>query len=431
MADRVDIRHTIARLLDDMVIEGKATAGDATTITDTNNLLFAADDQINGYEVFVFKGTNIGKSRIITDFDEGTDKMTFPTMTAACDTTTEYEVHRRLRVAQYEKAITMAIASAQQAIGRDKLNYYVNKVDKTLIVNDILMGAGQFERWSDGAALAPDGFTLKSGSSVARESTYVDSGLYSAKLTNGAATEGYLQWAYTQYLKYAEQSFTAKGRFWCATADRARARLTDGVTTTNSDYHTGASGFEDFEIEDFQLDAAPTEMTLQLRTETGGAIAAYFDTVRLLSNQALYEYDLPAYPTPFATISEVWLESGTEGIYDYLVPMSVISVQREPARKLVFDPRYISLTSDRRIKIVGQTRANISRETKDDYIVAYACWYLTIGQTGSEEMLAKAQLWKEEKDNQLGLMLLEKEELEDNVSMESRAHSDSIIIERI
>ncbi|GAH84768.1 unnamed protein product, partial [marine sediment metagenome] len=236
------------------------------------------------------------------------------------------------------------------------LNYYVDKIDETLILNDILMGAGQFERWSSGASSAPDGFTLLSGSSVARESTLVDKGSYSAKLTNEAGEVGYLQWAYAQYLKYAEKQFTVKGRFWTDTASRVRASLASTTTDDEySDYHSGGSGFEDFDIEDFELDDAPTEFTLQLRIEDNDdAISAYFDNVRLLSNENIYEYTLPTYPSPFATISEVWIESGTEGVYNYLVPQRIIHIVRTPTPKLIFDPRYFTPSPDKRIRIVGQ-----------------------------------------------------------------------------
>jgi len=430
--DRTKLRQTIARLLGDLPVIGTGTAGTATTITDTANLIHAVDDQLNGYEVYVYAGTNIGKSRIISDFVAADDKITFATMTAVCDTTTKYEIHRKHRVADYERAIDMAIDTAKIAVGRDKLNYYVDKIDETLIMNDILMGAGQFERWSSGTSSAPDGFTLKAGSSVARDSTYVDKGSYSAKLTNAGAADGYLQWAMTQYLKYAEKSFSLYGRFWTGTADRLRAHLNDGVTTTEySSYHTGSSGFEDFEIENFEIDADPTEFTLQLRNETGGALIGYWDNVRLLSSEPIYEYTLPAYPSPFATISEVWIEGGTEGVFNYLVPKGVLHVVREPSLKLVFDPRYFSIRDGKRIKIIGQARASISREVKDEYIIAFACWYLAMGETGSEEMLTKAQLWGDEKEYLLRLMLLEKQELQDNVAKNSRALADSIIIERI
>ncbi|GAH39300.1 unnamed protein product, partial [marine sediment metagenome] len=333
--DRTELRHTISRLLGDMVVLGKATAGADTYITDTNNLIHGVTNQLMGYEVYVFTGTNIGKSRIINSSDATLHKIHFAAMTPDCTTTTEYEVHRKHRVADYERAIDMAIDTAKVAIGRDKLNYYVDKVDTTLVMNDILMGAGQFERWSSGTSSAPDGFTVDASATIARESTYVDKGLYSAKLTNGAAAVGYLQWAMTQYLKYAEKSFNLYGRFWTGTASRLRAHLDDGVTTDEySDYHTGGSGFEDFEIENFEVDDAPTEFTLQLRTETGGALIGYWDNVRLLSGEPIYEYTLPSYPSPFATISEVWIESGVEDVYDYLVPKSVIRVVREPSLKL-------------------------------------------------------------------------------------------------
>ena len=356
--DRVELRHTIARLLGDMVVKGTATSGTTTTIVDTANLIHSEDDILNGYEVYVNEGTNVGSSRIITDFVASSDTITFPAMGSANDTTSKYEIHRKHRIADYERAINMAYETARMAIGRDKFNFYIPKVDETLIINDIMMGDGQFERWANGTSSAPSGWTVDSNSTIARESTIVNKGSYSAKLTSDGTNEGYLQWQLNKYIKYAGDKFTLKADCNTDTASRVRMRIQDGVTTTNDDYHTGGGGFEELEITNFTLDDAPTELTVQLRIEAGSAVTAYWNNVRLIAKRGFYEYELPLYPSPFATISEIWIESGgsiqshldsKEDLYDFKVPSHQWDIQVSATPKLVFDPNYFALNVDWRI----------------------------------------------------------------------------------
>lgn len=77
---------------DAILKSGTATGGSATTLIDTVNLT-EADDYWNGKYVQIVAGTNLGKIAAITDFDHATAKITFGTMTTACDTTTRYRIY--------------------------------------------------------------------------------------------------------------------------------------------------------------------------------------------------------------------------------------------------------------------------------------------------------------------------------------------------
>lgn len=419
-------RQTIARTLGDLVVKGTATSGTTKTIVDTNKLIYGKDDQLKGYEVYVHTGTNAGESRIINASESADKSITFAAMTSACDNTTQYEIYRKRRYQDYADALTLAEDAASEAIGQDRFDYYTPLVDETLIVNDLMMGAGQMERWASGVAVAPDDWTLDTNSAVARESAIVNKDLYSAKVTDDGSNEGYLQWQFARYLKYASGSFTLKARCRAGAATRARLQLYDGVTTTNSDYHSGSGGFENLSTGLVSMAAALTEMTAQLRTEVGSAISVYWDKVRLISDKAIFIYDLPTQPSEFYTISEIWIESSIEGQYDYLLPGNQWDIQRGTTNRLVLPT---SLTPDRAIKIIGQTKASVTRESKDNFVISHALWSLQMQDTGSKEAVEKAAMYQRETNRLRQVMAMEKAELLAKWSGHTRAYPDSVQVQ--
>jgi len=86
------------------LVTGKATSGTTSTIVDTTNRK-EVDDYWNAYVVSVTAGTNIGKSRYITDFVYSTSTISVDTTTpfpVAIDSTSEYvigKIPRAIRLA--------------------------------------------------------------------------------------------------------------------------------------------------------------------------------------------------------------------------------------------------------------------------------------------------------------------------------------------
>ena len=75
------------------------------------------------------------------------------------------------------------------------------------------------------------------------------------------------------------ETVTGMARVHADTASRVRVRVTDGVDTTNSDYHTGGSTFEELTAQ-HTVNAAATYLEVQVRVETGD-VTAYVDEAAL------------------------------------------------------------------------------------------------------------------------------------------------------
>lgn len=420
---------TIARNIGDVVAAGTATGGSATTIIDTANLIHATSDQLKGYYVYVHTGTNSGKERVITAFDQTTYKITFATMTTVCDTTTQYVIFRKHHYEDYNKALTLAEDAAAEAIAQDRHDYFIPLIDETLSVNDLLMGAGQMERWTNGIALAPDSWTKDTNSTVAQESSIRDRGLYSAKLVSNGVNLGLLSWSLGNYRQFAGQNLTIKAKILTATASRVTSALYDGTTLTTSSYHSGGGGWEEVDTAEVKVadEGTVTTLALYLGITAGAAVTAYFDDVRLLSLENLYQYTLPTVPYEFYTISEIWQESDTEGYYDYLLPKSAWSIHRGyNANYLVF--YNFPLTSDRHLRIIGQTKATVTREAKDNYIVASATYMMCMMEVNSPEMVQKAQIWRAEVDRLWKVMEYERQALLQKWGTHTRTLSGSVVV---
>lgn len=159
-----------------------------------------------------------------------------------------------------------------------------------------LLDWSHMEDWDAGASAAPTGYTLSGASaSVARESSIVKSGTYSAALTrSGADCKIYNDHA--DYADYAGRKVTYGKWVYATVADRARIAINDGVGSTESSYHSGVAGWEWLTVtRNIDVDAT------QLRTEdqiNTGDTTAYFDG-GVLCEGALIFLDL-------STILEDW-----------------------------------------------------------------------------------------------------------------------------
>jgi len=149
-----------------------------------------------------------------------------------------------------------------------------------------------FQKWNGydtNGNLVADSWTLAgSGASVARSTTQVDMGSYSAKITR-AGTDctfsqalGDLRTGVTTD-SLASREVTGVARVWSAVASQVRVQVYDGVATTSSSYHTGNSTWQELSIQ-HTLDDAATQCTVQVSVE-GSNTACYASQCYLVFGQ--------------------------------------------------------------------------------------------------------------------------------------------------
>jgi len=92
------------------LITGTFASGSKSTGVHT--MLTKADDYYNElkYKCYIYEGTNIGEERVVSDWVNATNTLSFsPDFTAAIDNTSDYELHRICSAAEYLSAINQAI----------------------------------------------------------------------------------------------------------------------------------------------------------------------------------------------------------------------------------------------------------------------------------------------------------------------------------
>lgn len=137
-----------------------------------------------------------------------------------------------------------------------------------------------FEKWNDysSGSLVADNWTLAGASATyARSTTQVRKGKYSAAITR-AGTDCTL----TQTVDLRETGVAAdgiKGRtvvgvgvIWSAVASQVRVQVSDGVTTSNSSYHTGGSSWEELTVS-HTMSTSATTLTVAVSVETSNTVA--------------------------------------------------------------------------------------------------------------------------------------------------------------
>ena len=374
------IRTALARACGALEATGIVTGTPASTTFASTGLIYASDDALKGCQVVFKSGTGAvaANERFITGFVASTDVCTvtpvFGTTPAAADT---FDLYRPWVAdkALLDLAIKDAIEKAQDI----HLSYWEDIA--SLVTGSILRNAG-FEDWANGAALAPDGWTLLQGdttAAIARSTSNVLHGRYSAQLTNQASQYAALRQQNDQLmypwdlLGGCSVDFTVPLAY-CATANRVRLQLYDGTTTTYSSYH-GGTGWESLTVATTALAASPTEVTVQIRIETGTAISCYTLTPRFtVSGLTIREYYLPK---AFARIQQLIREDGDDFSFTIDMPQRQwgIDISRE---RIVFNGLTDGLYPAYRIKVKGQAHQQVPAADTDaiymstSYIVASA-----------------------------------------------------------
>lgn len=108
LVNRLELRHHVAQLLDDLVTGTSTGSNTSTTIKDTNLAGFG-DDHWNGGNVYIYGGLGRAQSRLISDFTSSGGVVTVATWATTPDTTSKYELHLGWTVEEYNRAINLAI----------------------------------------------------------------------------------------------------------------------------------------------------------------------------------------------------------------------------------------------------------------------------------------------------------------------------------
>lgn len=153
-----------------------------------------------------------------------------------------------------------------------------------------------FELWDAATSAAPFPWVLTGASAaVAREATIITHGLYSAKLTRSGTDCNLMQDLYIPEgsVFVRSKQFTFGAWVYATVASRARLRLDDGVTVTNSSYHSGGSSWEWLTVT-ATLGAAITAFKVGLQVDTGNT-SAYMDACAVSAGASISSAYYPTF----------------------------------------------------------------------------------------------------------------------------------------
>lgn len=155
---------------------------------------------------------------------------------------------------------------------------------------------GNFEDWSAGASAAPDGFIVAgAGATVARESSIIKLGTYSAKLTRSGATAQLLvnDANYVHLTKGIEywkgKKITLYAFVYGTVADRSQLFIWDGVNVVTSSFHSGGSVYELLKVT-ATIDVNATVISTGLQIITGDT-SAYIDGIMVVEGESIFAFE--------------------------------------------------------------------------------------------------------------------------------------------
>lgn len=207
-----------------------------------------------------------------------------------------------------------------------------------------LLFNGDFECWSAGTSVAPDGWTLTgSGASVARDSDD-KVGSYSAKVTRSGADCSLYQRVISPYTGGFDSSYW-NGRtvtFGCwvktNTANRARLYIVDGVGSTASSFHTGDSTWQWLTVTR-TLDASATYLEASCYIMTGDG-EAYYDGAICVEGASAFAF------SPKPAEEGVWADFSARSTIVGWTSFATKSIFVKKIGKTVFVSFYISGVSN-------------------------------------------------------------------------------------
>ena len=375
-----DVVEEALRILGDLTEPATlATAGGAGSITLGNvpiDAISANDDHYNNLWAYIKAGVSAGDTRLIKDYT-GTTRVAdvAPNWTTTPDTTSEVLISRRFRP-------DLAVDAVRGVIRELAMILPMPLTDTSLRIGSLVNPAG-FEYWDGSADVTSgnfiytryidDGWKVNGTSAIAaRESTFVRNigafTQYAAKIVSNGNNEAFLEFLISNWAQFAGVTCDMEGWVYASAASRVRVRTDDGVTQHVTGDHSATAGWEKLALAGFTINSAMTKLGLQAFIEgtAGGALTVYFDDVAIFPNQFVHTMAIPA---PFQYIKELYVESGTEGVFRTPIPKSYwdVLVHDDGRSYIRFDPQLVSadniptfetlggiITRKRRLMIEGQ-----------------------------------------------------------------------------
>ena len=124
---RLKLRGSISELAGDNYGTGTATSGSTTTLVDTNGIHAPSNDDYKGVWAYINEGAAVGRESFCSASVASSSTLTLVTGTAI-NATSEYELHRRWRVRQWNDSIDRALR-ASRAMQTNPIQ------DRTLVVS--------------------------------------------------------------------------------------------------------------------------------------------------------------------------------------------------------------------------------------------------------------------------------------------------------
>ena len=193
-----------------------------------------------------------------------------------------------------------------------------------------LLPNGDFENWTAGTAVAPDGWTiLSSGSSaVAREASIIKMGIYSAKIVLSGGTYIFL----TQEIHATKGIAYWKGRtltlgcwVYATVANITRIQIGDGVDNSYSSYHPGDSQWH-FLTVNHTVNSSATTVQIVGRLGDNGGGTAYFDGAMCVEGESAFAFaDKPLSADKISTTQIVITQTGSG--YAHAIFANAVSIQ--------------------------------------------------------------------------------------------------------
>jgi len=335
MTDRATLIEHVAKLMGAQT----GTIGASTTTTAVLNGLVNTTGDNNAYGgqqyrlIFPLAPDEASKQTLIDTWVDLTGTATFATRTAFAAGETYILVARQdYTLAEFRDALAEALRKSkrsyrfaipaipgERSYSLQPLTWLngAGDVDAVFMSNSpIMLHNEDFSLWADGPDAAPDSWVLAGSGGTVERTTTTQRGGYAAILTRAGADVTLTQTipsGLTNYLTRGGNQASGNGPIrdgkWvtCSTANTARVGISDGVTTTWSDYHTGSGVPEWLEVS-LTLTATQTALASVCQVANSNVSATFSGAVMLQSNgtipTSLRNYGSSAYE-PWRVVKNV------------------------------------------------------------------------------------------------------------------------------
>jgi hypothetical protein len=401
------IKRDVARSVSALIYNGTADSGSTSTLVHDELKRFTNDDALNGKQIDIVGGTGIGEDLDVSDFTASSGTVTVvPNFAATIDSSSRYHIYDPSIVSA--KLLEELIAEAVGGLMRYRL---VATSSNKLILNDVIQGWGDMETWT--STSIPDNWTASAGTITQEKSStaLVRYDSASAKIVSDGTNAAGMYFDIFPREQFGKMSLI--GKCWVRSSVINRSDIlmvsdNTGSITADGDGKAAtdasvASVFQELVTASLPGITDPGVVRLFCRISAGGAVTTYFDGARVIANEDIWVYTIPAGLT---AISEIWVEGTSEDHWSHItIPNSCWHIDRA-SNELVINRKRFSGYSDRRLHIRGL--AALSTPDSDDdavevpeYVKAYCRYHIleSMGGRVSIERLGFAKRIMDEEYN--------------------------------